>query len=203
VGSSNIEFWFDFASTYSYPAAMRIEEAAARAGAPLAWKPFLLGPIFTEQLGIKDSPFNVFPVRGRYMWRDVERRCEAYGLSWRRPSAFPRNGIVAARIACLAAAEPWAPALVRAVFRANFAEDREISAPAVLGEILASLGQDPAALLAAAATPEAKEALRAQTAEAARLGIFGAPNLVVGGELFFGHDRMDDALAWWRKAGAP
>ncbi|HEY6097905.1 MAG TPA: 2-hydroxychromene-2-carboxylate isomerase [Anaeromyxobacter sp.] len=192
-----VEFWFDFASTYSYPAAMRIEAAAARAGAPLAWKPFLLGPIFTEQLGIKDSPFNVFEKRGRYMWRDLERRCAAFGLPWRRPSVFPRNGIVAARLACLAAGEPWVPAFVRAVFGANFAEDREISDPAVLREILLSLGRDADALLAAAGAPHAKEALRAQTAEASRLGIFGAPNFVAAGELFFGHDRMDDALSWW------
>ena len=191
-----VELWFDFGSTYSYLAAMRIEDAAAAAGAPVLWKPFLLGPIFTEQQGIKDSPFNVHPVRGRYMWRDLERLCDRYGLPWRRPSAFPRNGITAARVALAAGRQPWVPAFVRGVFRANFAEDREISDPAVLGAILASLGQDPAALLAAAAAPEAKEALRRQTAEAARLGIFGAPNFVVGGELFFGHDRMDDALAW-------
>jgi len=64
-----IDFWFEFASTYSYVAAMRIEEECARAGVPLEWKPFLLGPIFSAQQGIKDSPFNVNPVRGRYMCR--------------------------------------------------------------------------------------------------------------------------------------
>lgn len=175
---------------------MRIEEAAARAGAPLEWRPFLLGPIFTEQLGIKDSPFNVFPVRGRYMWRDVERLCEKHQLPWKRPSAFPRNGLLAARVGCLAAGEPWLPAFVRAVFRANFAEDRDIADPGVIREILAAEGQDASALLARASSPAAKDLLRAQTAEASRLGIFGAPDFVVAGELFFGQDRMDDAVAW-------
>jgi 2-hydroxychromene-2-carboxylate isomerase len=194
-----IQFWFDFASTYSYPAAMRIEEAAARAGIALEWKPFLLGPIFGDQLGIKDSPFNVWPVRGRYMWRDLERLCEKHALPWRRPSAFPRNGILAARVGCLAAGELWLPAFVRAVFRANFAEDREIADRGVVEGVLSALGQDAPALLERASSQPAKDLLRARTAEASRLGIFGAPDFVVGGELFFGQDRMDDAVAWARR----
>ena len=71
-----IEFWFDFASTYSYPAAMRVAEVAARFECDVTWHPFLLGPIFKEQ-GWTDSPFNIYPVKGRYMWRDLERLCEA------------------------------------------------------------------------------------------------------------------------------
>ncbi len=194
--ASLIQFWFDFASTYSYVAAMRIEEEAARGAVSLEWRPFLLGPIFTEQLGIKDSPFNVFPVRGRYMWRDLERLCEKYRLPWKRPSVFPRNGLLAARVGCLAGEQPWLPEFVRAVFRANFAEDREIADAGVIGGILAALGQDAAALLERASSQPVKDLLRARTAEASRLGIFGAPDFVVGGELFFGQDRMDDAVAW-------
>ncbi len=191
-----LEFWFDYASTYSYVAAMRIEDAARSAGVRVAWRPFLLGPIFSEQLGIKDSPFNVFPVRGRYMWRDLERLCQKYGLPWRRPSAFPRASLLAARVGCVAGDAPWAPAFHRSVFRANFAEDRDVAAAAVLRELLVALGQDADALLDRAVTPEAKQALRDRGAEAARLGIFGAPDFVVDGELFFGQDRLEDALAW-------
>ncbi len=191
-----LQFWFDFASPYSYVAAMRVEEAAAAREIDVEWKPFLLGPIFTAQLGIKDSPFNVFPVRGRYMWRDVERLCEKHRLPWRRPSAFPRGSLLAARLGCAAGDAPWAPAFHRAVFRANFAEDRDIADPAVLRVLLAAAGQDADALLARAASRETKQALRDRGAEAARLGIFGAPDFVVGGELFFGQDRLDDALAW-------
>ncbi len=191
-----LQFWFDHASTYSYVAALRVEEAATQAGVAVAWRPFLLGPIFTEQLGIKDSPFNAFPVRGAYMWRDVERLCLKYGLPWKKPSAFPRNGLLAARVGCVAGDAPWAAAFHRAVFRANFAEDREIADPAVVRELLVSLGQDADALLARASSADAKQALRDRGAEAARLGIFGAPDFVVDGELFFGQDRLDDALAW-------
>jgi 2-hydroxychromene-2-carboxylate isomerase len=185
----SVDFWFDFASTYSYPAAMRV-------GPEFRWRPFLLGPIFFEQQGIKDSPFNVNPVRGRYMWRDLERICARQRIPWRKPSVFPRNSTLAAKVACAVEAEPWLPAYARAVFTANFAEDREISDRAVLASILEKLGQDAAAVLARAEAPG--NPLRARTEEAKRLGLFGAPTFVVGTELFFGQDRMDEALEWAR-----
>lgn len=198
-----LELWFDFASTYSYLAVMRVEDAARAAGLEVAWRPFLLGPLFTEQLGIRDSPFNAFPVRGRYMWRDLERLCARYGLPWRRPSVFPRSSVRAARIALVADAEGWAAPFARAAAGANFAEDREVGDPEVLAAIVAALGHDPARVLAAAEEPGTKALLRARTDEARALGMFGAPDFVVAGELFFGHDRMEDAIAWARAAAEP
>lgn len=193
-----VEFWFEFASTYSYPAALRVTGAAKAAGIELEWRPFLLGPIFSAQ-GWNDSPFNLYPDKGRYMWRDLERICEAQGLPLRRPSRFPRNGLLAARIACRFEGEDWLPEFVHQVYRANFAEDREISDPAVVGAILQAVGA-PAGALAAAESPEAKAKLRAQTGRAQALGIFGAPSFVVGEELFWGNDRLEAALAWARRA---
>jgi 2-hydroxychromene-2-carboxylate isomerase len=190
-----LSFWFEFASTYSYPAAMRIEALVAQRGVELEWRAFLLGPIFREQ-GWNDSPFNLYPVKGRYMWRELERICAAHAIPMRHPSQFPRNGLLAARVASWFAGEPWLPEFVRSVYRANFAEDRDISSPDTVLRCLAVSGGDPAALLAQAQTPEAKERLRANTDEAIALGIFGAPSLVVGGELFWGHDRIEDALRW-------
>jgi len=67
-----LQFWFEFASTYSYVGASRIEAMARARGVPFEWRPFLLGPIFRHQ-GWNDSPFNLNPARGRYMWRDLER----------------------------------------------------------------------------------------------------------------------------------
>jgi 2-hydroxychromene-2-carboxylate isomerase len=192
----HLDFWFDFGSTYSYVAAERIGERAARAGVEVAWRPFLLGPIFTAQLGIKGSPFNAYPARGRYMWRDLERLCAKYDLAWKKPSAFPRNGLLAARVGCAAGDAAWAPDFYRAVFRANFAEDGDISDPALVQQLLGAVGQDAAALLARASSPEAKQALRDRGDEAVRAGIFGAPSFLVAGELFFGQDRLDDAIAW-------
>jgi 2-hydroxychromene-2-carboxylate isomerase len=196
MAAATVQFWFDLASTYSYLAAMRVEPLAAAAGVTVEWRPFLLGPIFAEQLGIKDSPFNTQPARGRYMWRDVERLCAKHGLRHARPSQFPRNSLLAARVGCAVAAEPWAPSFFRSVFRANFVEDRDIADAAVLASLLAGADRDAEALLAQASSAEVKQALRDRTAEAARLGIFGAPSFIAGGELFFGQDRLDDALAW-------
>jgi 2-hydroxychromene-2-carboxylate isomerase len=188
-----LEFWFEFGSTYSYPAAERIEAAAGRAGVPLVWRPFLLGPIFRDQ-GWNDSPFNLYPAKGRYMWRDLERICARQDIAFRRPSRFPRNGLLAARVALLGAGEAWGPSFVRAVYRANFADDLEIADAAVVGEILAGLDLDGRALLERANAAEVKQALRRQTERAVELGIFGAPSFVARGELFWGNDRLEQAL---------
>lgn len=195
LSGMTLGFWFDFASTYYYPAAMRVEPLAAGRGVAVEWRAFLLGPIFRDQ-GWSDSPFNLYPVKGRYMWRDLERICAGAGLPFRRPSAFPRNGLLAARIACRFADEPWVPAFVRAVFSANFAEDCDTSSAETVARCVAVAGADPAAVIAAAESAESKAALRARTEEAARLGIFGAPSFVAGGELFWGNDRLEDAIAW-------
>lgn len=191
----NIQFWFEFGSTYSYPAAMRIEELASHNGISVSWHAFLLGPIFGEQ-GWNDSPFNLYPAKGRYMWRDMERICAAQGLPFRRPSVFPRNGVLAARVACAFAGAPWLPDFVRAVYRANFENDLDISSPDVVAECLVKAGQDAMAVIAHAQAPEVKGKLRAQTEAAIELGIFGAPTLVVGKEIFWGNDRLEDALSW-------
>jgi 2-hydroxychromene-2-carboxylate isomerase len=190
-----IEYWFEFASTYSYPATMRVQRLAQAAGVTLTWRPFLLGPIFKQQ-GWPDSPFNVLPVKGRYMWRDLERICAALGIPFRKPSVFPRNGLLAARVACLFADEPWLPEFARAVYTANFAEDREIAQPSVIAELLADAGRDAAAILEQAQAPQGKEMLRRQTEQAAQHGLFGAPNLRVGDELFWGNDRLEAGFAW-------
>lgn len=190
-----IDFWFEFASTYSYPAAMRVEALAASRGVSIVWKPFLLGPIFQQQ-GWNDSPFNIYPVKGQYMWRDLERICERLNLPLRKPSAFPRSGLLAARVVCANSDAAWVPSFVRAIYRANFAEDAEISNPTVVASCLRVLGQDADAILEAAQTDAVKDKLKANAAEAMQLGIFGAPMVVVGRELFWGNDRLDDALQW-------
>ena len=190
-----IDFWFEFASSYSYLSVMRIEKLAAAAGVKVRWRPFLLGPVFLS-LGWNDSPFNIYPPTGRYMWRDLERLCARYGLALCKPSVFPRNGLLAARVALLGQDEPWIADFAKAVMCANFAEDREISHPAVIGAILSDLGLPADDLLARAASDENKAALRRQTEEAGELGVFGAPTFVVDKELFWGNDRLEMALEW-------
>jgi 2-hydroxychromene-2-carboxylate isomerase len=188
-----LTFWFEFASTYSYVAAWRVEREAKARGIDVTWNSFLLGPIFGAQ-GWNDSPFNIYPVKGRYMWRDMDRLCAELGLPMKRPSAFPRNGLTAARVVVAAQGAAWVPDFVRAVYRANFGEDREISKPEVVGEILSAQGLDAKEWLERANLPATKDALRVQTERAIALGIFGAPSFTVGDELYWGSDRLTQAL---------
>jgi 2-hydroxychromene-2-carboxylate isomerase len=195
-----IDFWYEFASTYSYPAAMRVEKVAKAADLAVRYRPFLLGPIFGAQ-GWKDSPFNIYPVKGRYMWRDMERICEAEDIPLKLPPVrFPQNGLKAARIAMAGEAQGWIGAFTRAVYTANFAEQRDIADDATLALILSKLGVNPEATVEAANTQENKDRLKAQTEEAMARGLFGAPSFTVGDELFWGNDRLEQAVAWAAKA---
>jgi len=195
-----LEFWYEFASTYSYPAAMRIETLAAREGVGLRWRPFLLGPLFKEH-GWNDSPFNIYAAKGRYMWRDLTRICESEGLALKLPPVrFPQNGLKAARVALVGEREGWTPAFTRAVFAANYAGQKDISEDITLVAILDELGVDAGLALAAANAPENKEALKRQTEEAGSRGLFGAPSFTVGDELFWCNDRLEAALAWAKRA---
>ena len=196
--SAPIEFWYEFASTYSYVAMERV----ARSAHAFQHRPFLLGPVFAAQ-GLKDSPFNVYPIKGRYMWRDMGRLCAELDVPFEQPSVFPRGSLLATRVAVASAAaeqQGLVHEFSRRVYRANFAEDRAIGEASVVAEILSELGHDAQEWLARAGTPEVKEALKAQTAQAQELGIFGAPSFVVGDELFWGSDRMDQAVAWSGRA---
>jgi 2-hydroxychromene-2-carboxylate isomerase len=194
-----IDFWYEFASTYSYPAAMRIARVAEAAGVTVRWRPFLLGPIFGAQ-GWNDSPFNIYPAKGRYMWRDLERICEAENLTLRLPPLrFPQNGLKAARIALVGDSQGWIAEFTRAVYTANFAERRDIADDATLGDILRRLDIDTEATIAAANTPENKDRLKKQTDEAIARGIFGAPSFTVGDELFWGNDRLEEAFEWAKR----
>ncbi|MGO8920974.1 MAG: 2-hydroxychromene-2-carboxylate isomerase [Stellaceae bacterium] len=191
-----IEFWYEFASPYSYLAAARIERLAAGRPIRLEWCPFLLGPIF-KQRGHDPSPFqNPSPAERRYRWRDVQRLCVAEGLALRLPSTYPRNGLLAARAALIAIDEGWGAAFTRAVYNANFAGDRDIADPAVIGAIIAALGRHAPGVLARAAGPANKARLVARGEAAVRRGIFGAPSFLIGEELFWGNDRLDQAIAW-------
>jgi 2-hydroxychromene-2-carboxylate isomerase len=191
-----LDFFFEFASTYSYLAAMRIGPLAEAAGVGVRWRPFLLGPIFHAQ-GWDNSPFNLYPAKGRYMWRDLERICGRLGLPFRRPDPFPQPSLLAARLAHVGLDEGWGEAFCRAVFAAEFGEGRQIGDEAVMHDLLGGLGIAPVPALARARSDEIKDRLRATTAEAERLGVFGAPSFVTAdGELFWGHDRMAEALAW-------
>jgi len=196
-----VDFWYDFASTYSYLAAMRAEPLAAAAGVRLHWRPFLLGPIFKSH-GMETSPFNLYPVKGRYSARDMERLAALQGLpKFILPVPFPANSLLAARTA-LSLSDDARPEFSRAVYRAEFAEGRDISNRTVTAEILHALGHDAEGVLAKTGDQEIKDKLWTQTEEAAERRIFGAPNFVTeDGELFWGNDRLEQALEWAKGGG--
>lgn len=193
--SATLDFWFDFASTYSYLSAMRIDALAARHGVAVRWRPFLLGPIFAGQ-GWQTSPFNVYPAKGRYMVRDITRIAADRGLAFRMPDVFPAHTVAAARHA-LAGDAGWIAGFSRAVFEAEFARGLDISNGDVLAALARETGGDAPTLAARASSAAVKAALRTETDTARALGIFGAPSFVTpDGELFWGDDRLDHALRW-------
>ncbi len=189
-----LEFWYEFASTYSYLSAMRIEAVTEKAGVAIFRKPFVLGPIFHSQ-GWNTSPFNIYPAKGRYMVREMERLTAARGLPFRMPSPFPQNSLNAARLAIIGHEEGWGPAFTRAVYTAEFAEGTNIADKGVLGAILTKLGLDSAPLLSLIEQPDIKQRLRQQTEEAQELEIFGAPSFLAHEELYWGDDRLEQAIA--------
>lgn len=190
-----VEFWYEFASNYSYLSVMRIEAEARRHGVQVSWHPFLLGPIF-RSLGMQNSPFVEQTVKGAYVQRDMARQCRKYGLApWVTPSVFPRLSILPARVALLGARQPWIGAFSRAVMELNFVKDQDINTPEQLAPILSALGLPATELLEAAQMDVNKSRLREQTEEAGRRGIFGAPMFFAGDEMFWGNDRLEDALS--------
>jgi 2-hydroxychromene-2-carboxylate isomerase len=199
AAAPRLEFWFDFASTYSYVAAMQIEELCRDGGVALVWKPFSLGPIFGLQ-GWNDSHYNLNQRRGAYMWRDMERLSEKLGLPWQKPSQFPRNATFPLRVAAAFAEAPWAASFIRRVFVANFGEDREIGERDVIAMLLDELGQPADSVITRAESAPRRGSLRANTEHAVAIGICGAPNCVVNGELFWGEETLHDAIAWALRA---
>ena len=188
-----IEFWFDFASPYSYLAAERIEALCAKSELSVHWRPFLLGPIF-RSFGWETSPFVLQKEKGAHMWIDMERQCRKYGLAWTRPSSFPRGGILASRVALLLERSGRAAPFCRAVMRQNFAQDRDIGDREVVAAALAEIGET-GQVIEAASRDEIKSALREETDLAKQKGIFGAPSFFVDDEMFWGNDRLEDAIA--------
>jgi 2-hydroxychromene-2-carboxylate isomerase len=194
------EFWYEFASTYSYPAALRVAALAEARGVNLAWRPFLLGPIFASQ-GWRDSPFNLYPAKGRYMWRDLERTCEAMGVPFKRPEPFPQPSLLAARVALALEGEERAN-FSRQVYLAEFGRGLSIADRTTLASMLTACGVDPTATLERAESDANKAALKAECAQAAEIGIVGAPSIVTpDGEVFWGNDRLEQGLDWAARRG--
>jgi 2-hydroxychromene-2-carboxylate isomerase len=197
-----IEFWFEFGSNYSYLSVMRIEDSAARHGVKVLWRPFLLAPIF-KSFGWDSSPFVLQKEKGEYMWKDMARQCRKFDLPWTRPSTFPRVAVLPMRVALIGAERPWMGEYCKRIMLLNFAEDRDIDSPETVGEVLTGLGLSAAEIIQDAQSEQNKPRLREQTQAAKAKGIFGAPTFFVRGEMFWGNDRLDDALEFAARRAGP
>ena len=193
-----LKIWIEFASTYSYLTVLRAETFLKKEEIDFEWSPFLLGPIFKNK-GWSTSPFLLDPIKGNYMWRDVERRALLQNLPFKKPKLFPANGLRAARIMTAALGQHWCGHFAKEVFSAQFERGLDISADDTLIEALNNCGVDHKSWMELAETSETKNALYLLTKEAQEKGIFGAPSFTINNELFWGDDRLEDAVEWIKR----
>jgi 2-hydroxychromene-2-carboxylate isomerase len=189
---ATVEVWIEYASTYSYLTVARIGELARAHEVQLDWQPFWLPPV-REQQGMA-APFPDRSSKASYMWQDVERRANKLGIPYQRPSTYPVNSLPTVRVALLAAREGWCQPFTEEVFRLHWTEGRLIGTDENMQLALSRIGKELEPVLARAFSPENKEALRTQTTKAIERGIFGSPSFVVERELFWGDDRLEEAL---------
>ncbi len=190
-----VDFWIEYGSTYTYLSVARIGRLAAASGVQVRWQPFFVMPIMAE-LGMTQGPFLPYPTKTAYMWRDIERRAARHGIPYAKPSTYPVNSLLTARIGCIAAAEGWCQAFTEGVFRMHWTQNVLIGSDQNIRTVLSELGKDPELLVERAQSPDSKEMLKKQTSLAKALGVFGAPSFTVNEELFWGDDRLDEAIEW-------
>lgn len=189
-----IDFWFAVGSTYTYLTVSRLHQVEAVSGLHFRWRPFNVRAIMREMSNV---PFATKPIKLAYMWRDVERRASLYGLPIRVPAPYPLEDFdLANRVAVVGAGEGWCSDYVRATYRRWFIDGEPAGSEPNLSESLAEIGLDPARVIPLARSDATERRYNAATDEARRLNIFGAPTFIARGEVFWGDDRLEDALAW-------
>jgi 2-hydroxychromene-2-carboxylate isomerase len=198
MADAQIDFWFTMGSTYSYLSAMRIAAVERSSGISFRWRPFHLLIILQE---MKHVPFADKPAKCAYMWRDIERRAAMHDIPAKVPAPYPvKQSVVANLVATVGMREGWGPDFVKAAYRRWFQLSQETGSEPNVSESLRDVGQDPTRVLALAESEDSKKMLTAETDAARDLGIFGSPTFAVGRELFWGDDRLEDAIRW---ASAP
>jgi 2-hydroxychromene-2-carboxylate isomerase len=191
-----IDFWFSIGSTYTYLTVMRLPDCIAKQGLTVCWRPFNVRTILVEQNNI---PFAGKPVKAAYMWRDIERRAGKHGLPVKVPAPYPLEQLPLANlVALLGMQEGWGQEYVAATYRRWFQDGQPAGSDPNLSESLREIGQDPNRVIETATSPAIGDALALETERAKGLGVFGAPTFIVDGEVFWGDDRLEDAVSWAR-----
>lgn len=195
-----VDFWFDFTSPYGYIGAELVEALAARHGRAVRWHPVLLGPIFKT---VGTAPLVQIPIKGEYAKHDFARTARYHKVPFRLPEKFPVGSQVAARaFYLLDDADPaLAARFAKLVFRAYFAEGRDISDPSVVMSAAQAAGADTAALAEGLQGEAIKERLKGEVEDAMKAGVFGSPFFLVDGEPFWGVDRLPAMDEWLRTGG--
>ena len=189
-----LDFFFFIGSTYTYLAVSRIGDAAARAGVPVRWRPFSVRAIMREQ---NNNPFTGKPAKMGYMWRDLERRAQRHSIEFRSIPPYPVDpDLLANRVAALSALEGWCPEYTRATYRSWFLDAKVPGEEPNVRAVLSQLGKDADAVIAKANSQKIRDRYDAETDAARKLGIFGSPTFAWGSEIFWGDDRLEDALDW-------
>jgi 2-hydroxychromene-2-carboxylate isomerase len=196
MAAHHIDFWFTMGSTYSYLSVSRLADVERSTGVTFRWRPFHLLIILQE---MKHIPFADKPTKSAYMWRDIERRAAMYGVPVKLPVPYPaKQSVVANLVAIAGMHESWGPDFVRTAYRRWFQRGEETGSEPNVSESLHDIGQEPKRVLALANSENTKATLTAETDTARELGIFGSPTFAVGRELFWGDDRLADAISWCR-----
>jgi 2-hydroxychromene-2-carboxylate isomerase len=196
MAADHIDFWFTMGSTYFYLTVMRLSELQQSSGVQFRWRPFHLLIILQE---MKHVPFADKPAKLAYMWRDIDRRAAMYGIPASLPAPYPaKNSMLANLVAMGGMRQGWGVDFVKAAYRRWFQLGQETGSEPNVSESLREIGLEPLSVLVQAGADETKASLIAETSAAKELGIFGSPTFSAGGELFWGDDRLEDAISWYR-----
>ena len=193
-----MDFFFSYGSTYTYLSVMRLEKLSEEAGVTVRWRPFHLRTITTEQ---NNRPFVGKPVKMKYMWRDLERRAGQHGIPFNGIPPYPVDSEgIAHRVGIVASMEGWCPEYSTALYRQWFLKHIAPGDPEQTRDLLHNIGKNAESVMSRANSDDIRGLLAAETDVARSLGIFGSPTFAADGEIFWGDDRLENALDWYRLA---
>ena len=195
---SNIDFYFSIGSTYTYLSVTRIIDVEKKHLVKFNWIPFSVRSIMKEMNNIPFPKDKINKVN--YMWRDIERRAEGYGFFAKTPVPYPLTEFdLANKLAILGLKEGWGVDYIRLTYKRWFQEGKEPATEPNISEIFKELKIDKEKAIKDANTSEIEKQYLKNTESARENKVFGSPSFIVNSEIFWGDDRMEDAIKWSKK----